>query len=81
MSWTIADKPGAESRVFVIDLRKFPIGDGNYRPIVVNIAQDLDKFNIVLDKIGSKKKEQISSPKWPVVLRKIVRILRQQAMK
>ena len=67
--------------MFCNRIGKFPIGDGNYRPIVVNIAQDLDKFNIVVDKIGSKKKEQISSPKWPVVLRKIVRILRQQAMK
>jgi len=43
--------------VFCNKFGKFPIGDGNYRPIVVNIAQDLDKFYIVLDKIWSKQQQ------------------------
>ena len=50
-------KPGNEGLNLVIDFRPFPMGDCNYRPIVVNIAQDLNNLYIVLYKNWSQIKK------------------------
>ena len=73
----IRTKPGNEGPNLVIDFRPFPIGDCNFRPIVVNIAQDLAKLYIVLDKIGSKKHFPRGMGQ---MAEKTVQILRSQAM-
>ena len=52
-----AYKPGNEGPNLVIDFRPFPMGDCNYRPIVVNIAQDLNNLYIVLYKNWSQIKK------------------------
>ena len=54
----VASKLGAESPVSVIDSGSALIADCNYRPIVVNIAQDSDNLYIVLYKIGYKSKKK-----------------------
>jgi len=52
-------KPGNEgpNLSLVIDFRPFPMGDCNYMPIVVNIAQDLNNLYIVLYKNWSQIKK------------------------
>ena len=53
----IAIKPGNEGPNLVIDFRPLPMGDCNYMPIVVNIAQDLNNLYIVLYKNWSQIKK------------------------
>ena len=50
-------KPGNEGPNLVIDFRPLPMGDCNYMPIVVNIAQDLNNLYIVLYKNWSQIKK------------------------
>ena len=53
----LTTKPGNEGPNLVIDFRPLPMGDCNYMPIVVNIAQDLNNLYIVLYKNWSQIKK------------------------